>query len=219
MRIIYTPYIIILLFITSELLTAQSSLETKSSYVSVNLGGYKTSLGHKATNRYTASLTIGAGYGHALTPNTFIYSKFTYFTMPKFIAYIEQKSGSSSPNHIEDLQPVRASFTQYIFNLGPQYNFHLYKDFMFGIVGGAFYTLFNQASYNLDGTPIQRVKNSGIMGLFAGINIEKNFREDEVKIFGELQYNYALKEIADYRRVFSGLNYTIGLRFYLTSYN
>lgn len=214
-----TLYFILLLLVTSGIVTAQPAFETKSSYVSVNLGGYKASLGHKATNRYTASLTIGAGYGHALTPNTFIYSKFTYFTMPKFIAYIEQKSGSSSPNHIEDLQPVRASFTQYIFNLGPQYNFHLYKDFMFGIVGGAFYTLFNHGIDNLDGTPIQRVQNSGIMGLFAGINIEKNFREDDVKIFGELQYNYALKEITDYRRVFSGLNYTIGLRFYLTSYN
>lgn len=205
--------LIFIVIITSADIIPQP-FETKSSYISVNLGGYKSSLGHKLSNRYAASLTIGAGFGYALSVNSFLYSKLTYFTMPKFQAY-EDNSHTPVLQDPSNLKKIKASFRQYIFDLGLQQNYKISNEFIAGIVAGPSIILFNQETHELEGALIQSRKNNTLVGYFAGITAEKQFRDDAVTIFGEIQYNHSFTK-KEYQKIFNGINYTVGLRFYLS---
>lgn len=208
--------IILLIFITLILFSdlKSQSFETKSSYISLNLGGYKTSLGQKISNRSTSSLTVGTGFGYALSINSFIYSKLTYFSMPKFLAY-QNNPDYSIMNNASNLKEIRASFKQYIFDLGFQQNYKISSEWLCGAAGGPSFILFNLETRNLDGTLIQNIKNNRLFGYFGGINVEKKFREDAVTMFGEIQYNHSFTK-TEYQKAFNGINYTVGLKFYLS---
>ncbi|MCL4278684.1 MAG: hypothetical protein KJZ60_03220, partial [Ignavibacteriaceae bacterium] len=111
---------------------------------------------------------------------------------------------------------VNSSFSQLILNGGLLYNFLVTDDLVLGVIGGLTFMVVNQEARLRPGRVISSVENENIWGAFGGLIAEKNWDDSNFSTFAEAQYNFA-KSDAEYRSGnMSAMNYTFGVRYYLT---
>ncbi len=85
-----------------------------------------------------------------------------------------------------------------------------------GVNGGASFSVINQDAKLKGGHVISSVNNEAIWGYFGGMIVEKLWDEGDVSTFFEAQYNYARSD-ASYRiSALNTMNFTFGVRYYLT---
>jgi hypothetical protein len=111
---------------------------------------------------------------------------------------------------------VNASMAQLVVNGGLQYNIFLSKDLSIGLLGGITYTLVDQEARLFSGELIQRIDYQSFYGYFGGASVEKSFKDSDLSLFAEAIYNYIDDNSVYFRNVFSGMNFTIGGRYYFT---
>jgi hypothetical protein len=109
---------------------------------------------------------------------------------------------------------VNASVGQLVVNGGLQYNIILSKELTIGLLGGITYTLVDQEARLFSGELIQRIDYQSFYGYFGGASVEKSFKNSDFSMFAEAIYNYIDDKSVYFRNVFSGMNFTIGGRYY-----
>jgi len=160
------------------------------------------------------SVVLSTSFGVPLFDRFMFYSRFTYQLKSGYTAN-ENIAETGGLQTINRLTEVNGTFSQLIFNGGLQYNIYLAEDLTMGVNGGLTYALVNHKASLPNGTVLQKLDNEGIFGGFTGVSLEKTFEDSNVSLFGELQYNYAKKDVVYFRDKFSGANFTVGGRFYL----
>jgi hypothetical protein len=116
----------------------------------------------------------------------------------------------------DDFVEVNSSFSQLILNGGLLYNFLITEELVLGITGGLTFMVVNQEARLRTGRVISSVENENIWGAFGGIIAEKRWDESNFSTFVEAQYNYAESDAVYRPGALSAMNYTIGVRYYLT---
>ncbi len=148
-----------------------------------------------------------------LISNIQFYNKITYVLKSDY----DVKYFSSEFDVYNSVNDVNASFSQLIYNGGLQYKFNLNKNLNLGIIGGLTYTLVDHEARLLSGEIIQSIDNEGVFGYFGGANIEKKFEDENLSLYGEAIYNHSNKYVVHFNSPFTGMNYTIGFRYYFIS--
>ena len=165
--------------------------------------------------RNAPSIVLSTGFGLPLINKFYLYTKLSYVSRANYQAEEYYNFVDADLNTVRQLVRADASFNQLIFNGGLQYNIYITDDLTLGINSGLTYVLVNQQATLPDGTVMQRLDDVGVLGTFGGLSLEKRFEDGNFSLFGEAQYNYAKKNIVYFRDKFSGMNFTIGGRFYL----
>ena len=189
----------------------------KGAFFSGSLGGYSggpESIYNR--DRDVTSIVLSTGFGLPLFNKVFLYTKLSYILRSNYSSLEYNNFADAGLNSFNELVQANASFSQLLFNGGLQYNVYLTEDLTLGINGGLTYAVVNHKASFSDGTLIQRLDNEGVFGAFTGLSLEKSFEDSNVSLFGEAQYNYARKDVIYFRDKFSGMNFTVGGRFYLS---
>ncbi|MCF8243013.1 MAG: hypothetical protein K9J16_16675, partial [Melioribacteraceae bacterium] len=181
------------------------------------IGSYNSNFGKSLSERNSTTIAFSIGTGIPLYQKIFFYGKISYFSKSNYDVYDPAAMNTGSDFQIvNELQSANANFSQLIMNAGLMYNLFNYNGYLLGLNGGMTYAFVNHEAYSSSGVLIQRLDNEGVLGYFAGVMGEKNFEESEFSIFGEAQYNHAKKDVVYFRNAFSGMNYTIGFKYYFT---
>lgn len=175
--------------------------------------------GGGATNPYQqksgSSVVLSTGFGLPLFSNISLYTRLSYISKSNYVGEEYANFSEGGLTTLNQLTSVNASFSQFIFNGGLQYNILLSNDLTMGVSGGVTYALVDHEAVLPNGMLLQKLDNEGVFGAFSGVSLEKSFEDSNVSLFGEAQYNYAKKDIIYFRDKFSGMNFTVGGRFYL----
>lgn len=204
------------LLISTLIIVLTASLPAQNDpYIFGSLGGFSS--GSSKTNplKNTPAVVFSTGFGIPLYGAFSLYSRLSYIYKPHYTAYDYVNYISTEIKIMNELVETNASFSQLLLNGGLQYNIHLTKELNLGISGGVTYAMVNHQAALPSGLVIQRLDNTGVFGVFSGLSLEKYFEDSGTSIFGEAQYNYAKRNIVYFRDKFSGMNFTIGGRFYL----
>lgn len=183
-------------------------------FFSGSLGGYGNS-SNRLQPRYVPSIVLSAGFGLPLISNVYLYTKLSYISRTNYTAEENYNFVQPDLTTINELVRADASFSQLLFNGGLQYNIYITDDITLGINSGLTYVLVNNQASLPNGTVLQQLNNIGVFGVFGGVSLEKNIEDSNVTLFGEAQYNYAKKNMIYFRDKFSGINFTVGARYYL----
>jgi hypothetical protein len=202
----------LLMLLSTTTLISQTT-DNPSAFISANLGGFITAYeGFSKVYDSNIGFAFGAGLGLPLTNRLYIYGKATYFAkkgVPVVSTYNFQNGNLVS---ITETKDGSASYKQWIFNGGLQYNLALSNEFNLGINGGITYTRITEEkkSSNVSSS----LNTSGVLGFFGGVGIEKKFQESPFAVFAESQYNYSRKDIIAAVGNYGGLNMSLGLRYF-----
>jgi hypothetical protein len=149
-----------------------------------------------------------------LSAQTFLYGKVTYFSktgVPLIYTLSLQNGtfvGTTAPGN------GTATFRQWIIDFGALENLSLTKDLALGINGGLTYSMFSE-EYRLSGSSsVSTNTGKGLLGIFAGVDMENRFADSPISVFAEAQYNYAWPFISFVIGDYGGLNLTTGIRYY-----
>ncbi len=189
--------------------------ETRNAYFSANLSAYNSSQNY-GTSRNEGQVRIGGGvgFGMKLIDNLFLYGKATYVARSNFNGLYDNNFYRTQINISENLSMVNASMAQLVVNGGIQYNIMVSKDLTIGLLGGITYTLVDQEARLFSGELIQKIDYQSFYGYFGGASLEKSFKKSDFSLFAEAIYNYIDDSSVYFRNVFSGMNFTIGGRYY-----
>ena len=187
-----------------------------SFFLSGNLGIHKNANTFNSGNNST-NVAFGLGFGIPIVKNLVFYNKITYRAQSDFRGYEEVQFNTSQVSLSQELVLINASFSQLILNSGLQYNLKVTRDLRLGFNGGLTYSIIDHEANFQDGTIYQRLNNEGVYGYFIGGSIEKDFEESDLTAFAEVQYNNIEPTAIYYRNRFSGVNLTIGGRYYFTN--
>lgn len=197
-------------------LSAQSNYyDSKSLYFSGNLAIYKST--DNEAFRYGGSSRIGGGVGFGLriADNVMLYTRAQIISKSDFNGYYDNRYLDTELKVVHTIGTANASVSQLIVNSGIQYNIFLTEEFTLGIIGGLTYTMIDQEARSLSGNILQHIDNEWFHGYFGGASIEKYFKDSDFTLFGEVLYNYIDENSLYFRDAFSGLNFTVGGRYYL----
>ena len=190
----------------------------KSLYLSGNVGIYKSTGNTTYRNLGSSRIGGGIGLGFRLLDNVFFYSRAQYISKSDFSGYYDNSYIDPDLAVVHVVRPAgvaSASVSQLIVNSGLQYNIYNSKEFIIGLLAGLTYTMIDQEARSSSGIIINKINNQGYYGYFGGANIEKYFRNSDVTLFAEVLYNYIDENSLYFRDAFSGMNFTIGGRYYL----
>jgi hypothetical protein len=151
-----------------------------------------------------------------LIKNLFLYARTSYSSYSNFQSYYNTAYMNNTVQLSDDFVEVNSSFSQLILNGGLLYNFLITEELVLGITGGLTFMVVNQEARLRTGRVISSVDNENIWGAFGGIIAEKRWDESNFSTFVEAQYNYAESDAVYRPGALSTMNYTIGVRYYLT---
>jgi len=184
-----------------------------SVFISVNIGGFITAY-EDFSKVYDSNIgfAFGAGLGLPLTNKLYIYGKATYFAKKGVPVVSTYNYQNGILVNIVETRDGSASYKQWIYNGGLQYNFTLSDEYNLEINSGVTYTSIIEEKKSSNVSSF--LNSSGVLGLFCGVGIEKKFQESPFAVFTELQYNYSRKDIIVAVGNYSGINMTLGLRYF-----
>jgi hypothetical protein len=157
---------------------------------------------------------FGGEFGLPLSAQTYLYGKVTYFskTGVPLIYTFSQQNGTFVGTTVQG--NGTATFKQWIINFGALENVSLTKELALGINGGLTYSMFSE-EYRLSGSSSSSTSTGrGLLGIFAGVDMENRFVDSPISVFAEAQYDYAWPFISIVIGDYGGLNLTAGIRYY-----
>lgn len=184
-------------------------------YIFGSLGGFTSGSAKSSNPRNVPAVVFSSGFGIPLYGAFSIYSRVSYISKSNYRGTEYQSFVNADLEIMNELVETNASFSQLILNGGLQYNIHLSKEIKLGLSGGVTYALVNHEASLPGGIMLQRLNNTGVFGVFSGASLEKYFSDSGASVFGEAQYNYAKKNVVYFRDKFSGMNFTVGAKYYL----
>jgi hypothetical protein len=160
-------------------------------------------------------ISYGAGFGIPLSSKLYIYGKATYFSKTGVPIFYTLTYDTTSGEFVKtnERKEGSASYSQWFFNPGLQYNFILSDEYTFAINGGFTFTRTDEEQKGLDGST-SIAKGSGLLGYFGGIALEKNFIDSPFSIFAEAQYNFSRQNILNVIGNYGGTNLALGIHYY-----
>jgi hypothetical protein len=211
---IFLPVFISILLLS---VTSAQDINQRTSYFSANLSAYSSAQSYSpGRNENQTRIGGGIGFGINLIQNVFFYGKATYIASSNFTGLYDNNSYRTQVNISENLSMVNASIAQLVVNGGIQYNITLSNELTFGVLAGITYTLVDQEARLFNGELIQRIDYQSFYGYFGGASVEKSFKDSDFSLFAEAIYNHIDDSSVYFRNVFSGMNFTIGGRYYFT---
>jgi hypothetical protein len=165
--------------------------------------------------RNVPSIVLSAGFGLPIIDRVYLYTKLSYISRTNYTAEENYNFIQPDLTTINELVLANASFSQLLFNGGLQYNIYITDDVTLGINSGLTYVLVNNKASLPNGAVLQQINDIGVFGVFGGVSLEKYIEDSNVAVFGEAQYNYVKKNMIYFRNKFSGMNFTVGARYYL----
>jgi hypothetical protein len=185
-------------------------------FFSGSFGGFENG---NSTNQlrpgYVPSVVLSAGFGLPIIDRVYLYTKLSYISRTNYTAEENYSFIQPDLTTINELVLANASFSQLLFNGGLQYNIYITDDITLGLNSGLTYVLVNHKASLPNGAVLQQIDDIGVFGVFGGVSLEKYVEDSNVSIFGEAQYNYVKKNMIYFRDKFSGMNFTVGARYYL----
>lgn len=208
--------IIIFLTISFSYINAQNSpFNSKPFYISGNLGVYKSTENNAYRNMGSTRIGGGIGFGFNIVDNIMFYTRAQYISKSDFNGYYDINYLDSELKVVNSIGTANASVSQFIVNTGLQYNVFISADLTLGLLGGITYTLIDQEARSFSGALVQQIDNEWFYGYFGGASAEKHFKNSDFTLFAEVLYNYIDENSLYFREAFSGLNFTVGGRYYM----
>jgi len=187
----------------------------KSAFISGLVGAAQMSNSGNG-NESPVSLALGGSFGYPITKNLYIYSRGTYTTKSNFQSFYNASYLSGQYQISDQFIEVNSSFSQLLFNGGLLYLFNLSDEFALGVSGGVTFSVVNQEAKLLGGHVVSSVDNETIWGYFGGMMIEKSWEDSDASTFIEAQYNYAVSDAPYHAKALNNLNFTFGVRYYVS---
>jgi len=211
MKLLFT---ILLLIIFSNGF-AQKSLQKNSAFISGMIGAASiSSSGNEGSD--PVSFAFGGSFGIPLTKNLFLYTRSSYASKSNFQSYYNTSYLTGNVQLSEEFTEVNSSFSQLLFNSGLLYHIPLSEEFALGVNGGLTFMVVNQDARLQNGTVVSSIDNENIWGAFGGLMVEKGWKDSDVTTFFEAQYNYAKSDALYRTKALNAMNYSFGVRYYLT---
>ncbi|MFC2084849.1 hypothetical protein ACFLS9_07315 [Bacteroidota bacterium] len=210
-------FIVFIILLIPSLISFSGNKIKKSVFISGNLSFYQSNSNN--TNNIQSNLPrigFGLGVGFPLNNNIFFFGKINYLIKSDFDAYYDNSTFRDDIQVINNIVYTNASISQLIVNGGLQYKIYLADEFTLGLIGGFTYSLVDQNAKDNFGETVSKISNEGFYGYFGGASLEKNIENENFSIFIEAIYNYIKSDVVYYRNVFSGLDLTIGGRYYFS---
>lgn len=207
--------IFIILFTCSAFTVfSQSRYAGDSPFISGMMGAAKVNLSG-SDGQAPTTLAFGGSFGIPIVNNLYLYARTSYTSLSNFQSYYNTAflTGNLQPGNIEE---VNSSYSQLLINGGLLYNFNITEDFALGINGGVTFMVLSQEAKLRTGHVISSIDNENIWGAFGGLIAEKAWEDSDVTTFVEVQYNYAESDAFYRSDVLNAVNYTFGVRYYLS---
>ena len=205
---------ILFIFILSSVIIGQN-FDKQSLYFSGNFGLYKSGDNSAVRNLGSQRIGGGIGFGFRIVENLFFYSRAQYVAKSDFTGYYDNTYLETDLSLVSTIGTANASMSQFVLNSGLQYNIFLTKDLSVGFLGGVTYTMVDQEARSFSGVLLNRIANEWFYGYFGGATVEKRFKHSNLTVFAEGIYNYIDDQSIFFRDILSGMNFTIGGRYYL----
>ncbi len=208
--------LILILLVGSSMIFAQD-YEKQSVYFSANFGLYKSGDNSNFRNLGSQRLGGGIGFGFRIVGNLFFYTRGQYVAKSDFTGVYDNRYLDTDLSIVNNIGTANASMSQLVLNSGLQYNIFLAKDLSVGFLGGVTYTMVDQEARSFSGVLLNRIANEWFYGYFGGATLEKRFKRSNLTVFAEGIYNYINDQSVFFRDILSGMNFTIGGRYYLAN--
>jgi len=194
---------------------AQKSLQKNSAFISGMVGTASiSSSGNEGSD--PVSFAFGGSFGIPLTKNLFLYTRSSYSSKSNFQSYYNTSYLTGNVQLSEEFTEVNSSFSQLLFNSGLLYHIPLSEEFAIGVNGGLTFMVVSQDARLQNGTVVSSIDNENIWGAFGGLIVEKGWTDSDVTTFFEAQYNYAKSDALYRTKALNAMNYSFGVRYYLT---
>jgi len=193
----------------------QSRIEHSSAFVSGMVGTAKIGLSDNGEQN-PMSLAFGGSFGIPIVKNLYLYTRSSYTSQSNFQSIFNTAYLNSSLSLPGEFAQVNSSFTQLLVNGGLLYNIRITEEFVLGLNGGLTFMILNQEAKLRTGQVISSIDNENIWGAFGGIIVEKAWEESDFTTFLEAQYNYAESDALYRSDALNAMNYTFGIRYYLS---
>jgi len=193
----------------------QSRIEHSSAFISGMVGTAKVSLSGNGQQDPTA-LAFGGSFGLPITKNLYLYTRSSYTSKSNFQSFYNTAYLNSSLSLTEDFVQTNSSFSQLLINGGLLYNIRITEEFVLGLNGGLTFMVLNQEAKLRTGQVVSSIDNENIWGAFTGVIVEKSWEDSDVTTFFEAQYNYAESDALYRSDALNVMNYTFGIRYYLS---
>ena len=193
----------------------QSRIEHSSAFISGMVGTAKVSLSGNGQQNPTA-LAFGGSFGIPITKNLYLYTRSSYTSKSNFQSFYNTAFLNSSVSLTEEFVQANSSFSQLLINSGLLYNFRISEEFVLGLNGGLTFMVLNQEAKLRTGQVVSSIDNENIWGAFTGVIVEKSWEDSDVTTFFEAQYNYAESDALYRSDALNVMNYTFGIRYYLS---
>ncbi len=167
-------------------------------------------------NESPFALALGGSFGFPVTKNLYIYTRGAYTTKSNFQSFYNTSHLSGQYQISDQFIEVNSSFSQLLFNGGLLYSFNLSDEFALGVSGGVTFSVVNQEAKLLGGHVVSSIDNETIWGYFGGMMVEKSWEDSNASTFIEAQYNYAVSDAPYHATALNKLNFTFGVRYYLS---
>jgi hypothetical protein len=200
-------------FPLSQLLS--QTQEATSAFISANAGGFISSReDFERTYNSRLGVAFGGGLGLPVSPDAFLYLKATYFskTGTPLITTIVLQNGTFIPTESPGSGTI--TFKQWIFNVGALQNFTISKGLNLGVNGGMTFSTFSEVAKDAAGSTTESSTGKGLLGLFAGVDLEERIGDGPLRVFAESQYNFAWPIISSLIGNYGGINLTAGIRYF-----
>lgn len=209
------PILFVFTFFSIVNVFPQSRVELGSAFISGMVGTAKVSLSGNGEQN-PMSLAFGGSFGIPIIKNLYLYTRSSYTSQSNFQSFYNTAYLNSSLSLPEEFVQVNSSFTQLLVNGGLLYNFRINEEFVLGLNGGLTYMVLNQEAKLRTGQVISSIDNENIWGAFGGVIVEKAWEDSDFTTFFEAQYNYAESDALYRSNALNVMNYTFGIRYYLS---
>lgn len=208
-----TIIVIAIVFLTGSPVHSQNN-NLRTPFLSIHTGVFLSSI-NDFDKTYDSKIGFVYGFGGALplSSRSYLYGKATIF----------KKTGTGLITHygfingawvLYETKDGTAKYTQWIINVGYLYNIFLSPDITLGINGGLTYMNISEQQNDITGSITSTPKGTAAVGIFGGIDIEKNFAESPISLFFDTQYNLSKGNIIFMLGNYNGLNMNIGAKYY-----
>jgi hypothetical protein len=187
----------------------------KSAFVSGLVGVAQVSNSSNGGENPVA-LSFGGSFGYPITKNLFLYTRGSFTSKSNFQSFYNTSHLSSQIQLSDQFVEVNSSFSQLLFNGGLLYSFNLSDEFALGVSGGVTFSVVNQEAKLIGGHVVSSIDNETIWGYFGGVMVEKSWDDSNASTFIEAQYNYAVSDAPYHASALNNLNFTFGVRYYLS---
>jgi hypothetical protein len=194
------------------------NLQRKSSFISGLVGVAQINNSSNGTETPLA-FSLGGSFGYPITKNLFLYTRGSYTSKSNFQSFYNTSYLTSQIQLSDQFVEVNSSFSQLLLNGGLLYNFYLSDEFTFGLSGGLTFSVLNQEAKLAGGHVISSISNETIWGYFGGMMVEKGWGDKNITTYIEAQYNYAESDAAFHANALNRMNFSFGIKYYLSKRN